>query len=49
MASAAKYIIRTTDRIVSSQYELVLLDQGRITLFVGLSGGSEIDIVPNIT
>ncbi|MBR6268268.1 MAG: hypothetical protein IKR28_08070 [Selenomonadaceae bacterium] len=27
MASAAKYIIRTTDSVVSSQYVLVLLDK----------------------
>ena len=30
MASAANYIIRTTDRVVSSQYELVLLDRKKI-------------------
>jgi hypothetical protein len=30
MASAAKYIIRTTNSVVSSQYVLVLLDKKKI-------------------
>lgn len=30
MASAAKYIIRTTDNVVSSQYVLVLLDKKKM-------------------